>query len=162
MDEDTTHGEEAQDTAQAADADEQDQEARQEPVAGPSLDEELRQAIAERDARIGELEAQIEEASRSVEAANALAAQIEELRQGAEAEREGFELRLAGCRSVKAARALLPDYNGDVDALAAAEPWLFAGGQEAQSGVTGLPSAGAAGGGDEAETARWREIAGLE
>ena len=161
MDEDTTHGEEAADTAQAADAGAADQEARQEPVAETALDEELRQAIAERDARIGELEAQIEEASRSVEAANALAAQIEELRAGAEAEREGFELRLAGCRSVKAARALLPDFGGDVDALAAAEPWLF-GAEAAQSGVTGLPSAGAAGGSDEAETARWREIAGLE
>ena len=130
-------------------------------AATAALDEELRTAIAERDARIGELEAQIEEASRSVEAVNALAAQIEELRQGAEAEREGFELKMAGCRSVKAARALLSDYGGDVDALAAAEPWLF-GAEAAQSGVTGLPSAGAAGGGDEAETARWREIAGLE
>ena len=162
MDEEATHGAEAQDELQAADTVEQDQEARQEPVAGgeSSLDEELRAAIAERDARIGELEAQIEEASRSVEAANALAAQIEELRQGAEAEREGFELRLAGCRSVKAARALLPDFGGDVDALAAAEPWLFGAGEQA-AGVTGLPSAGAAGGGDEAETARWREIAGL-
>ena len=162
MDEEATHGAEAQEVVQATDAGATDQEAQQEPVAEPALDEELRQAIAERDARIGELEAQIEEASRSVEAANALAAQIEELRQGAEAEREGFELRLAGCRSVKAARALLPDYGGDVDALAAAEPWLFGAEQETPAGVTGLPSAGAAGGGDEAETARWREIAGLE
>ena len=81
--------------------------------------------------------------------------------EGAEAEREGFELKLAGCRSVKAARALLPDFGGDVDALAAAEPWLF-GAEAAPTGVTGLPNAGAAGGGDEAETARWREIAGLE
>ena len=63
---------------------------------------------------------------------------------------------------MKAARALLPDYNGDVDALAAAEPWLFGAGQEAPTGVAGLPSAGAAGRGDEAETARWRELAGLE
>ena len=35
------------------------------------------------------------------------------------------ELRLAGARSVKAARALLDEHGGDVGALKEAEPWLF-------------------------------------
>ena len=43
-------------------------------------------------------------------------------------ERIGFELQLAGVRNVKAARALLPDYDDDIDKLKAAEPWLFGAG----------------------------------
>ena len=76
-----------------------------------------------------------------------------------------FKLTLAGARNVKAAQALLADHDGDVDALKAAEPWLFetsqATSQESKpKGKTGLPNAGAA-----VDTAKqlkhWREIAGL-
>ena len=35
------------------------------------------------------------------------------------------KLEKVGCRSVKAAKALLPDYDGDVEKLRAAEPFLF-------------------------------------
>ena len=117
-------------------------------------------ALEERDARIGELEAAVAEASRTAEAAEALRAEIEELRRAGDEQREEFELQMAGVRSVKAARALLPDHDGDVSALKEAEPWLFAG-APAVAGKTGLPSAGAAS--DEgAQVRRWRRIAGLD
>lgn len=119
--------------------------------------------IAVRDARIAELEAQVTEAARSAEAAEALRGEIAEVRAQAAADRTEFELRLAGARSVKAARALLEEHGGDVGALKEAEPWLFgaaAGGSPAPSGATGLPNAGAAT--DEGrDVRRWREIAGL-
>lgn len=37
----------------------------------------------------------------------------------------GYELRLAGARNVKAAKALLGEYEDDINKLKDAEPWLF-------------------------------------
>ncbi|MCI9129181.1 MAG: hypothetical protein HFJ65_02515 [Eggerthellaceae bacterium] len=100
--------------------------------------------IAERDARITELEAQL--ATQEID----------------------HELTLAGCHSTRAARALLDDYDGDVSALKAAQPWLFAGGDaaadgegngEQQSGTTGLKPTGADA--SKATVARWERLAGL-
>lgn len=86
---------------------------------------------------------------------------MDELRRQGEEQRIGFELQMAGCRSVKAARALLDDRGGDVAALKEAEPWLFGGGAPRRAGKTGHPSAGAAS--DEGKTMkRRREIAGEE
>ncbi|MBM6687361.1 hypothetical protein H6A35_00490 [Collinsella tanakaei] len=119
-------------------------------------------ALAERDARIAELEGEIAEAAKTAEGAEALRREMDELRRRGDEERVGFELQLAGARNVKAARALLPDYDNDIDKLKAAEPWLFGGGATApaQTGATGLPNAGAAT--DEGKTMkRWRSIAGL-
>ncbi len=118
-------------------------------------------ALADRDAKIKELEAQISEASKTVESANALAKQIEDLKASADAERVGFELKLAGCRSVRAGRLLLADHDGDMEALKAAEPWLFGDGQTVNGGATGLEPAGVASGGDD-ELKRWYRIAGIE
>lgn len=78
----------------------------------------------------------------------------------------GYELQLAGARNVVAAKALLAEYQGDIAALKAAEPWMFeavgAGVEpETPKGATGLSSAGAAV--DEGATLKhWRTIAGLE
>lgn len=98
--------------------------------------------IAERDARITELKSQLE------------------------TQKTDNELRLAGCRSTRAARALLGDYDGDVAALKAAEPWLFADGgaengghDEETAGTTGLKPAGSDG--TAATVARWERLAGL-
>ena len=121
-------------------------------------DAEYRAALAERDRKIAELEAQVAEAFKSTEAAEGLAKQIEEMRAAADAERIGYELKLAGCRSVRAGRVLLADHKGDMAALKKAEPWLFGGGP---GGATGLEPAGASKGeGDEMR--RWYEIAGIE
>ena len=120
-------------------------------------------ALAERDARIAELEGEIAEAAKTAEGAEKLRAEMDELRRRGDEERVGVELRLAGARNVKAARALLADYDNDVEKLKAAEPWLFGAGAStpAQTGATGLPNAGAAS--DEgAQMKRWRKIAGIE
>ena len=97
------------------------------------------------------------------ETAAALRKEMDELRRKGDEERVGFELQLAGARNVKAARALLPDYENDIEKLKAAEPWLFGAGAAAppQAGATGLPNAGAAT--DEgAQMRRWRKIAGID
>lgn len=125
--------------------------------------EDYEAALAERDARIAELEGENAEAAKTAEGAEKLRAEMDELRRRGDEERVGFELQLAGARNVKAARALLGDYENDVDKLKAAEPWLFGAGVSApaQTGVTGLPNAGAAT--DEGTTVkRWRRIAGIE
>ena len=100
--------------------------------------------LAERDKRISELEAQIADAAKTAEATEALKNEIAELKAQGESERIDFKLQLAGVRNVKAARALLDEHKGDIDALKAAEPWLFvdaAGAQVQQTGKTGLPNA---------------------
>ena len=119
-------------------------------------------ALAERDARIAELEGEIAEAAKTAEGAEALRKEMDELRRRGDEERVGFELQIAGARNVKAARALLPDHDNDIEKLKAAEPWLFsAGAAPAPAGATGLPNAGAAS--DEGATMkRWRKIAGIE
>lgn len=117
-------------------------------------------ALMERDERIAELEGEIAEAAKPAEGAEKLRAEMEELRRRGDEERVGFELQIAGARNVKAARALLPDYDNDIDKLKAAEPWLFGAGAGVLEGATGLPNAGAAT--DEGATMRrWRGIAGL-
>ncbi len=123
------------------------------------VDAEYKAALADRDKKIAELEARIAEASKSVESANELARQIEKLRADTDAERVGYELKLAGCRSVKAARVLLEEHEGDVAALRKAEPWLF--GDVPGGGATGLEPAGASKG-ESDEMKRWYEIAGIE
>ena len=132
----------------------QEPEARVEPVP------DYKALLDKQDERIRELESQVVEAAKSKEAADKLEAEIERLRADAAEERVSYELRLAGARNVVAAKALLGEHSGDVSALKAAEPWLFA---EAapQGGTTGLEPAGAAGG-DDSELKRWRGIAGLD
>lgn len=140
---------------------EQQQQAAQEAgVSAEAADVSAYEAqIAERDARIAELEGQIAEAAKSAEAAKELKSQLREVKKQAESDKLEFSLKLAGCRNVKAAKAVLDDYQGDIDAMKEAEPWLFA--KHAPQGATGLPSAGAA---DDAgkDVKHWRELAGLE
>lgn len=116
--------------------------------------------LAERDAKIAELEDTIAEAAKSAEAAEALRAEMDELRRQGEEQRVEFELTMAGARNVRAARVLLDEHDGDVSKLKEAEPWLFDSAMPRQGGKTGLPNAGAAS--DEGKTMkRWREIAGI-
>ena len=120
---------------------------------------EYRAALVDRDKKIADLEAQIADAAKTVESANALAKQIEELKEATDAERIGYELKLAGCRSVRAGRVLLADHKGDMAALKKAEPWLF--GDAVGGGATGLEPAGASKG-ESDEMKRWMAIAGVE
>lgn len=119
--------------------------------------------IAEANERIAELEVVLEAAGEKSEELEAcsetLQTENEQLKALAGADHMNFALALAGCRNVKAARAVLDDYNGDVEALKSAEPWLFAAHVEA-TGATGLPNAGAAED-DGKDERRWRRLAGL-
>lgn len=153
-----------QEEAQLAQADERSQGQPQEPKTQPemtSVDISAYEVqIAERDGRIADLEAQVAEAAKTAEATEQLKSQIEELRKQGESDRLDFELQLAGCRNVKAARAVLDEHNGDVSALKAAEPWMFKDAPARQSGKTGLANAGAAA--DEGKQLKhFREVAGL-
>lgn len=117
--------------------------------------------ITERDGRIKELEAQVADAAKTAETAEHLKSQIEELKAQGESDRIEFELRLAGCRNVKAARAVLDDHGGDVSALKEAEPWMFANSPKKQTGRTGLSNAGASAESGKA-LKRWRRLADLD
>ena len=120
-------------------------------------------ALKQRDERIAALEGEIAEAAKTAESAEKLRAEVDELRRQGEEQRVGFELQMAGARNVKAARALLADYEDDVEKLRTAEPWLFGAGAVAPSpaGATGLPNAGAATD-VGAQLKRWRKIAGID
>jgi len=108
--------------------------------------EKYKRDIAERDAKIAELSAKVDEAAKSADAREKLKQEIDELRrQGAERDTE-YRLQLAGCVNVKAARAVLDDYDGDVAKLKAACPYLF---NQRQTGSTGWKPAGASHGIDE-------------
>ncbi|OUN88447.1 hypothetical protein [[Collinsella] massiliensis] len=159
-------GSQGQERAECTTAHEPESQAAQEPLTGGDAGAHDAGAdygalLAERDAKIEELEGAIAEAAKSAEAAEALRAEMDELRRQGADQRVEFELTMAGARSVKAARVLLDDHGGDVDALKEAEPWLFVGTPaKQQGGKTGLPNAGAAS--DEGKTMkRWREIAGI-
>ena len=106
-----------------------------------------------------ELKGQIDKAGKSIESADDLAKEIEELKAATDAERVRYELKLAGCRSVRAGRVLLADHKGDMAALKKAEPWLF--GKTAGGGATGLEPTGASKG-ESDELKRWYAIAGIE
>lgn len=119
-------------------------------------------AVSERDERIAALEAQVAEAAKNAETAERLRGEIAELKAQGESDRIDFKLQLAGVRNVKAARAILADHGGDIDALKAAEPRLFADAPAKQpGGKTGLPNAGTSS--DEGKTMkRWCKLAGLD
>lgn len=81
--------------------DEQQGQKAPEQVGAPD-DEEIRAALAERDERIAEFERQITEAVKTVESAEALVKQIEELKAASDAERCEFELHPGRARFRKA------------------------------------------------------------
>lgn len=119
-------------------------------------------AVAERDEKIAMLGAQVAEAAKNAETAEQLRGEIAELKAQDESDRIDFKLQLVGVRNVKAARAILADHGGDVDALKEAEPWPFADtSAKQQGGRTGLPNAGTST--DAGKTMkRWRRLAGLD
>ena len=114
-----------------------------------------------KDAEIEALQAKVAEAAKTAEATEALGKEIADLKARLADERTEFALRSAGARSVTAAKALLAEHDGDVAALAKAEPWLFDAGGPGQGGATGLEPAGASGGSDDQYMRRWERIAGL-
>lgn len=153
------HGDKTQEEPQAQEGLGQQQATQnQSQVSG----EDWEKAVAERDEKIATLEAQVAEAAKNAETAEQLRSEIAELKAQGESDRIDFKLQLAGVRNVKAARAVLGDHGGDVDALKEAEPWLFADAPVKQpGGKTGLPNAGTST--DAGKTMkRWRRLAGLD
>jgi hypothetical protein len=154
------HGDKTQEEPQAQEDHGQQQAAQEQPqVSGTDWEK----AVVERDEKIAVLEAQVVEAAKNTETAEQLRGEIAELKAQGEYDRIDFKLQLAGVRIVKAARAMLGDYDGDVDALKGAEPWLFANERTSKppGGKTGLSNAGTSS--DEDKTMkRWRRLAGLD
>ncbi len=126
-------------------------------------------ALRAKDTRIAELQGKVADAAKTAEATEALNAEIAALKRQMADERVEFALGVAGARSVKTAKALLEEHDGDVAALVAAEPWLFEGAeatsqrtsQTSAGGATGLEPVGVAGGNDAAYMRRWERIADL-
>lgn len=107
------HGDKTQEVAETAQEYGQQTAQEQPQVSGTDWEK----AIAERDGCIAELEQQVADAAKNAEAAEALRNQIAELKAQGESDRIDFKLQLAGVRNVKAARAVLADHGGDVDAV---------------------------------------------
>ena len=98
--------------------------------------------IAEKDAKIAELEGKLDEAAKTEEGRADLKAEIDKLRAEQAEERTAHKLEMSGCVDVKAAKARLADFDGDVAKLKESCPYLF-GEKPKQTGSTGKPPAGA-------------------
>lgn len=96
--------------------------------------------IAEKDAKIAELEGKLDEAAKTEEGRADLKAEIDKLRSEQAEERTAHKLEMAGCVDVKAAKARLSDFDGDVSKLKAKCPYLFQ--AEKKKGSTGLDPKG--------------------
>ncbi|MEG2932726.1 MAG: hypothetical protein RR842_04030 [Gordonibacter sp.] len=81
--------------------------------------------IAKRDKEIENLKSQIGEASKTEEGRKNLEVKIADLEKQVANTQVEADLKVAGCRNIKAAKALLEDYDGDVTKLKTAEPYLF-------------------------------------
>lgn len=104
--------------------------------------------LAAKDKRIAELQAQIDEAAKTKEGRDDLQKKLDDMKAELDDEKVAHKLELAGCVNVKAAKALLDDYDGDVAKLKEECPYLF--GKDKQTGTTGKKPSGAPSG--EAKT----------
>lgn len=98
--------------------------------------------LAAKDKRIAELQAQIDEAAKTKQGRDDLQKKLDDMKAELDGEKVAHKLEVAGCRNVKAARALLDDYDGDVAKLKAECPYLF--GKDKHTGTTGLKPEGTA------------------
>lgn len=105
--------------------------------------EKYQRDIEAKDKQIAELQAQLDEKSKTEEGRAELKAELDRLKADMADERVDHKLELAGCLNAKAAKALLGDYDGDVAKLKEGCPYLF--GAEKKTGSTGLKPEGGAG-----------------
>lgn len=110
--------------------------------------------------QVAELKAQLDQQAKAGQAGGDRVAKLEDdlkaMRQQLDDERLAGKLAAAGCVNAKAAKAVLGDYDGDIEALKKDCPYLFK--QERQTGSTGGTPAGAS----KADlVARARKAAGL-
>lgn len=97
--------------------------------------------MAAKDAEIADLKAQIAKAAETKEGREKLEQRIAELEEKQAEERTTHKLELAGCKDVKAAKARLEDFDGDVAKLKSECPYLFE--AEKQTGRAGGKPGGA-------------------
>lgn len=100
--------------------------------------EKYQRDMKAKDDKIAELQAQLDEKSKTEEGRAALKDELEKLKADMADERVTHKLEMAGCLNAKAAKALLDDYEGDVAKLKEACPYLFSDGKAKQTGSTGL------------------------
>lgn len=97
--------------------------------------------LAERDSKIADLEAKLAKAANDAQALADLRAEIDQVKQNTADERQSWELEKLGCRDIETAKAVIGNYQGDVQALKDAKPWLFE--SDKPKGTTGLKPTGA-------------------
>lgn len=100
--------------------------------------------VAELNAEIAKLKAEAKEAAENKAKREEFEKKAADLEAKMADSEVNHKLELAGCKSIKAARALLEDFNGDVSKLKAEHPFLFE--EEKRSGSTGKKPEGAASG----------------
>lgn len=98
--------------------------------------EKYQRDMKAKDDKIAELQAQLDEKSKTEQGRAELKAEMDKLRAEMADERVSHKLEMAGCKNAKAAKALLEDYDGDVDKLKADCPYLFS--DDKKTGSTGL------------------------
>lgn len=81
--------------------------------------------VAELNAKISELQAKVDEASKAKETADALNAEINDLKKTLANNEVKHALENANCVDVDLALSALASYDGDVNALREAKPYLF-------------------------------------
>lgn len=105
--------------------------------------EKYKRDVEERDKKIAELEAELAEAAETKEGREKLEKQLADFKAEMADKDTSHALEMAGCVDVKAAKARLADFDGDVAELKESCPYLFGEGKPKQSGSTGKPPAGA-------------------
>lgn len=103
--------------------------------------------MKERDEKIAELQGKIDELSKTDEGRKELKGEIDKLKEEMADKDLTYALKEKGCKNSKAAKALLDDYDGDIEKLVEGAPYLF--GNEKPKGSTGFKPDGAADGADE-------------
>jgi len=97
--------------------------------------------VAALNQKIADLTAKLDESAKTEKAREDLKKEIEGVRAEIDEERTAWKLEKAGCRNVKAAKALLGDYDGDVSKLKGECPYLFE--EDKPKGATGAKPGGA-------------------
>ena len=90
---------------------------------------------------IEDLQAKIDDAAKTEKAREELKKEIQSAHDAIKEEKLNWQLEKAGCKSIKAAKALLDDYEGDIKMLKAECPFLFE--DETPKGSTGGKPGGA-------------------
>lgn len=142
---DATGGQRPQDATEAEGATPQDAEAAEGTGSTPNV-HKLERDVANRDRRIAELEAKLAESERGGSDLEARIAALEKQATESAAEaanaRADAALATAGCVDAELGRTALAAFDGDVDRLKEAKPYLFSAGPRMSTGGSRSGSAG--------------------